>query len=630
MLRLLRVAEGPNEPSFHRRIRRARSTAQVSLAIAAFCWCPGPMAAHAQSPYTHLYVLGDSYADNGNVQNIPFTNGTYPSIGQSPSNSAAAHAFVAYPVWLQSLLGLSNDQVSNYAIGGSTSQELNVAGIPFSFPFQLAAISGRRFSPTDLVTISIGGNDALQASGSLLKEYGYGPDGTAFNASQATNLANQSTNNLSSAVKQLVGAGARNIVLAGFSSQSRLPIAQAAPYPGSLDVYAQTYYSGIQTTLAPLAQSGVRIFLFDEARMTLQVGTNLGLYGFQSYASNPGVPSLFQPDGVHFTSAGFLLEARYMANLVNAPNTVAAQANLGQIAVKGASDNTLRRLDANRDITPAAEGTLSLYASGDYFSGDVNNRYSADGFSYRASGPTIGAEYVFASNLLGGLSLNYFNPTANLNQQNGHIDLNAYQLMVYASLNYQSWYADLVLGYGYDDYRIERPGIIDTIDGRFGGNSYSASLRGGHMVDLAPFKIGPVIGLGYANSGIDHYSETGDPLLTFSVSQSNLERLTGSAGLQVRALPEIGEAKLNAYLSVTAEHDFLSGKRTLLSVESQAQGLPIYTTAPGFGDISYGKIAGGVTARLGGQLFGSLTSSGTFGGETKNDFSVGGQLALVF
>lgn len=630
MLQLLRSTVRPSRPLFRRRVSVAGSIVKIAIVAGAYWFPPAWMEAHAQTTFTRLFVFGDSYADNGNVQNIPFTAANYPSTGQSSAASAAIHPFVVYPVWLQSLLGLSNGQVSNYAIGGSTTQVLNVAGIPFSLPFQMAAISGRRFAPTDLVTLSIGGNDALYASGALRNEYGFGPTGTAFGTAQAISLASQSTSNASGAINQLVAAGARNLVIAGFSSQAGLPITQSAPHPGSLDVYAQNYFTGLQTALAPLASSGVRIFLFDEARMIQQIGANLGLYGFQSYANNPAVASLFQPDGVHPTSAGFLIEARYMTNLLGAPDTVAAQANLGQIALDNFFGSMFQRLDANRRLSVAGTRSLSVYMTGDYASGTANDRYGASGFNYQLGGATIGADYRLDPHLTIGGALNYLNPTADLNLGRGHIDLGAYQLGGYASLNSRSWFADLVLAYGYDSYRFDRPGIIDTIDGKTGGNSFGAGFKGGYLFDVSPFRVGPIIGLGYANSGVGRYTETGDPLLTFSVSQSNLEALIGSAGVQVRTSFAVGAAIFDTYLNLTAEHDFMGGDRTVLSVESQAPLLPIYTTVPGFGEATYGKVVGGISTRLGGQLLGGLNVAGTFGREAGNDFAINGQLMLAF
>ena len=61
----------------------------------------------------------------------------------------------------------------------------------------------------------------------------------------------------------------------------------------------------------------------------------------------------------------------------------------------------------------------------------------------------------------------------------------------------------------------------------------------------------------YANVRVNGYTEFGDPLLTMTVQGQNLEGLTGSAGAQFRAMLPAGSMPLNAFLNVTAEHDFL-------------------------------------------------------------------------
>lgn len=606
--------------------------------------------AYAQTQFTRLLVFGDSYADNGNFKNIPFTNSAYPSTGQSPSVSAASNPFVVYPVWLQSLQGMSNSQVQNYAIGGSTTEVMNVLGIPFSLPYELTRFSGQTIGRNDLVTLSIGGNDGLLASGALLAQYGVGPNGTAFGTPQAVALANAVTANASGAVKQLVAAGARNFVIAGFSDLSPLPLAAVVPQQASLSVYGQNYFTGLQSALAPLAPSGVRIFLFDDARFARQVGANLGAYGFQSYVNNPAVSSLFMPDGVHLTSAGFLLMARYMNNLLAAPDTVAAQADLGQVALNNFSGSIFQRLDANRAVNgrsaydaipspgfyrkaqaaPAVEQPLTVYMSGDYASGTRNDRYGATGFNYQLAGGTVGADYKVDPHLTIGAAFNYLNPTSNLSFGSGHINVDAYQFGGYASVNFPSWYTDLVVAYGRDRYRFDRPGIMDPVNGTTGGNSFSAAFKGGYLFDLASLRMGPIIGLNYTSTSVSPYTEAGDPLLTFRVSQSNLQSLIGSAGIQVRTSFSVGSTVLNPYLNLTAEHGFLGGDRTLLSIETQAPLLPIYTNVAGFGEAIYGQVAAGITSQFSDRLSGGVSLASTFARESGNAFAVNGQLKWAF
>ena len=264
--------------------------------------------ASAQSRYTGLTAFGDSYADSGinNFLRVLGNPSAYPTPGASPAVVASVNPYVAFPYWLQSQLGLSDGQVTNYAIGGSTTQVLNAYGVPVSLPYELTRFAGHTFGPGDLVAISIGGNDGLSASGAIYPLLGFGPTGQQFTSSAASALGVQSATNATAAVSQLAAAGARNVVFAGFSDFTALPQAAAAPFPGNLTLYSQTYFQSLQTDLAPLARSGVRIFLVDETRLIRQIGSSLGTYGFSTYQYvGAGTQSLFQPEGIHLTARGF-------------------------------------------------------------------------------------------------------------------------------------------------------------------------------------------------------------------------------------------------------------------------------------------------------------------------------------
>ncbi|MBB4425419.1 uncharacterized protein YhjY with autotransporter beta-barrel domain/phospholipase/lecithinase/hemolysin [Bradyrhizobium sp. CIR48] len=561
----------------------------------------GVTAAKAQSRYTSLTAFGDSYADSGiNAFFKLLANPSgYPSSGASPSAVASAYPYVAYPYWLQSQLGLANSQMTNYAIGGSTTQVLNPFGFPFSLPFQLSTWNGKPFGPNDLVTISIGGNDGLFASAAITPILGFGPTGQQFTSSAATALGNQTAANATAAVQQLVAGGARNIVFAGFSDLTALPTSAVAPLPSNLKLYSQVYFEGLQTNLAPLAQTGVRIFLFDGSRLARQIETNLGAYGFSSYQYvNPTTQSLYQPEGVHLTSLGFDVMARYLTNLISAPDTVAAQADVSQLVSASFAGSLFQRLDAFRTSTaltngpsnsfayaPAAgrgpvlktpgvgsqgitEQPLSVYMEGAHYSGSRGDRVGANGFDCEIEGGTIGAGYKLSPNILVGGAFNYSNPKVGLSHAAGHIAMDAYQFGGFASFNYTNWFADVVTTYGHNQYRLDRTGVLSPIQGSTAGETFSLGARGGYLFDVAQFRVGPIAGLNYGTSHINAYTETGDPLLTFTVSQPNLASLTGSAGVQVRLPLVFAAGLITPYVNLTAEHDFLSGDRTLLSIET--------------------------------------------------------------
>src|ERR1700693_5277722 len=176
-------------------MKSARNTA-VAWAMAA-ALLPLAGEARAQVVFTGVQALGDSYADNGNLFRILGV----PNPPQYPTGRFSGGT--NFVDTTSALLGIPP---SNFAIGGATTGTTNVVGpgIPgFTQEWQGLVASGKKFAPSDLLEISIGGNDArayYQGGGTLAGV----PAAATVSATQAL-----------AGINALVGAGARNLVFTG-------------------------------------------------------------------------------------------------------------------------------------------------------------------------------------------------------------------------------------------------------------------------------------------------------------------------------------------------------------------------------------------------------------------------------
>ena len=178
---------------------------------------------------------------------------------------------------LQSIYGLP--AATNYSIGGARTDNTNTlsptylsagygffptagtAGNPGPSEIQTFAATGTRFTDRDLIVLSIGGNDL-----SAIDFAGLTTD--AQKHALIVSSATTSAMNAVAGVEQLAGSRARNIawLSTGSSKWFPQPPEGAASTTFSVpqrDAWANTYYQQTQQLLEPLAQSGVRIFLFD-------------------------------------------------------------------------------------------------------------------------------------------------------------------------------------------------------------------------------------------------------------------------------------------------------------------------------------------------------------------------------
>jgi len=353
-------------PNREARARVARNSAGrrwlliFTIAIAAIAACQGPLLAQ---PFTGITDFGDSYADTGAAPGGAFRLLGFPCPAGPPTNPTCR--FSQGTNFVDSLQSIYNlPALTNYAIGGAQTGNTNVIPAPglTGFAQEVAKFvgSGGHFTPSDLIALSIGGNDQAQFT-------------SANTLAEIHALAVTSAQNAAAGVNQLIGLGAHNIawVSPGNPFYFPAPFGDPALTPAQRAEWAHTYYQQIQLLLAPAANSGTRIFLFDYETLQARIVANPAQYGFASAsgcqvalgtpgclaASSAVQNSYFYWDAIHPTSAGFALIARYMANQMDAPLTVAPQGDVAMSIANGFAGSVFGHLDAYRSFSSYGAGS---------------------------------------------------------------------------------------------------------------------------------------------------------------------------------------------------------------------------------------------------------------------------------
>jgi outer membrane autotransporter protein len=369
--------------------------------------------------------------------------------------------------------------------------------------------------------------------------------------------------------------------------------------------------------------------------------------------------SYFYFDTVHPTSAGFELIARYMQNQIDAPLTVAPQADVIHAATSNFASAILGQLDAYRTFgafgmgsasfaaamyvgrkTPAERGgsnkegpagdasRWAVWAQGNFSGGSGDRQFYSNGFDYDSPGLTAGIEYRATSFLRYGIAVSFADTDVDLAQQ-AHFDVSSLQAAAYVSVAYPNWFADALLAYGRHNFDTSRPGIIDTIRGETNGDTFTAAIKSGYLLNAGPVRVGPIAGLTYTSSRIEGYTETGDILLTMKVDDQNFDSLTGSAGVQVRFPSASAGSLYSPFINVTLEHDFLGSGRTITTTQVTTPLLPVLTPIEDR-DRTYGKLAGGLAVNISGNADFTLNAFSTFGRSDHNEFGVNAGIRVRF
>ena len=636
-------------PGRRRCLSFVAATAALISALA-----PAPVAAQS-TQFTGITGFGDSYADTGSAPGGAFRPLGFPCPAGPPTNPTCRFSNgTNFVDSLQSTYKLPS--LTNYAVGGAQTGNTNVIpGLP-GFADEVAAFvaSGRRFSSTDLIALSIGGNDQAQFnSGNTL--------------AQIHSMAVTSAGNAATGVQQLIERGAHNIawVSPGNPFYFPAPFGDPALTFAQREEWARTYFQQLQVLLSPAANAGTRIFLFDLETLQARIVANPGQYGFFSASSCQlalGIPgclaassavqnSYFYWDTIHPTSAGFALIASYMANQIDAPLTVAPQADVAMSIATGFANSIFGHLDAYRAFSSYGVGGVmnamaadmpakamrpaaptspwAVYGDVAYAGGSRDAQALLSGYNYNSVGGWIGVDYTINPEVRVGGMFSYAQPNVNLAVQNANYKIDAYQIGGYASYTRSNWFADALIAYGRQAFATSRQGVIDTINGSTNADTFTVAAKGAYLWDIGRFRVGPIAGLAYTNAQIAGYTETGDILLTNMVGRQTLENLTGSAGVQIRAPFTMWNGIYSPFVNVTAEHDFIGSARTLITTQVTTPLLPVLTPIDGRTG-TYGKVTAGLAAAISDKVSLNVAAVTTFARNDGNDYGISGGVKVRF
>jgi uncharacterized protein YhjY with autotransporter beta-barrel domain/phospholipase/lecithinase/hemolysin len=594
--------------------------------------------ASAQTAFTTIQAFGDSYADTGNLFKVIGPSPFYPTGRFSGGTNFVDTTSL--------LLGIPQ---ANFAVGGARTATGPIPNSGFTQVTQGFVASGKKIAPSDLVEISIGGNDA--------RSYYQGGGTLAGVNGAATVSANQAM----AGVNALVGAGARNIVFT-VGDVSQLPEAFGNPNATVGSAYSQSYNAQMQAALAGIARNGVRVELVDVALIGNLIKANPSRYGVANVGACPlacvGNPALqnqflFYFDGIHLTSLGFTILGEYIVNRLNAPLTLSAQGDLGMSSAMGFASTLFGKLDTFREMSlmssamnsyaaytkvpyvkapiAAPVNPWSFYMLGNGAFSDRQATVASNGFNLDSVGGTVGVEYRINNNAFIGGAFDYSNPKAKFFNSAGTTEANAYQFGAYGAWTNAHFFAQGLATFGWQNYRNSRPGVVDTITSNPDGTSFVAAGKVGYLFDVGRSQIGPIGGLTYARAKVNAYTEAGDPVLTLNVGQQTAETLIGSVGAQFRFPFLVSGRMINPYINLTMDDDFIGNGRIIQFGATSAPLIVNNWMVPNAtSQHIYGRVAAGVVAPVTNTIALTANVSQTFARQGGNDFYGNGGLKISF
>jgi len=574
-------------------------TARLALAAATALTAFGAPASAQQ--IDRIVAFGDSYADDDNFFQLA-------AIPPASTVIYTTGRFSGGTNYVDTLGQILQVPIDNFAIGGAQSgisntnnpfnwgftyevdQFLNVGPQSTIFPATTAP-----FRSTDLVTVSIGGNDARgyqQGGGTLV--------GASAAATVAAGLA---TGNLN----RLVAAGAPTIsFLAG--DTGRLPEIAGNPTGAAIRTsYSNTFNTSLQGTLSGYANNGVIVHYLDLNQVLNNINANPAAFGITNGLVCPIFPSptcvtnssgyLFYGDALHLTSDGFKIVARYVAAQLAAPLTMQAPSD----SAMNVGQQFGRTLTSRLDLSAPRDGDqpegFHAYVVGDAYSRTAGATLGNQHFASDTIGVTVGADYGFGSGVIG-IAGNYSKPKIKFGTGDADLEGHSYQIGAYGGFGVGGAFAQGYIGYGWDSHKFERAGVISDITSSPKGNHWIAGGKAGYLMSMGSVRVGPVVGLDYARAKVDGYTETGDAALTLNVGSARYSSLRGTAGAELRGDFGGGGVQFRPYIALVAEKELGSRGRSISFSQTDA---PIIVNRFNFDDVSkkiYGRGTIGATAQI--------------------------------
>lgn len=572
----------------------------------------------------NIVAFGDSYADDGNAFELGLVPA--PLLPLYPTQR-----FTGGVNYVDVLSELLDAPVENFAIGGATANPVflfevgtYIAGGGGVFP-----LVDPTLDESDLVTVSIGGNDA--------RAYGSLPGASVAGAAAASVPAVAAT---TAGLDTLVNAGASTIsFLAGDTGQ--LPEVAANPAVAAIrTAYSTAFNLGVQNALAGYAEDGVIVHYLDLSAVLANVEADpqaFGLTGITCPAFpnptcllNGGAGYLFYGDLLHPTSQGSAIIARYIVAQLNGPLILQGPSEAA-VATAFQFGRTLRnRADVAR--SPAAAGVegLEWFAIGDAFSRDLKETSSTDAADINGGGGTVGVSYRFG-NAVAGVAANYSRVRNEFSRDTARSKLRTWQIGAFAGFAGPALFAQGHVGYGNDDHDLRREGVVEDLDASPDGSHWVAGAKAGYLIDmtlpvLGPMRVGPVGSVQYVKAKVDDYSEDGDAALNLNVSSVTAKSFVGSIGAEVRRSFGEGPGALHVFSNTVIEKE-MSGEGD--TVRFAQQSAPIIVNRWDFADRSgkaYARFSTGGSVRVLDRLGLDFLVSSTTG--RKDGLDLSGQIGL--
>ncbi|MGC8553318.1 MAG: autotransporter outer membrane beta-barrel domain-containing protein [Phycisphaerae bacterium] len=257
------------------------------------------------------------------------------------------------------------------------------------------------------------------------------------------------------------------------------------------------------------------------------------------------------------------------------PFTVSLDAEME--SAKQQAQNSALSMDA------AAVPTSGAASQRNRFSGYVLGTITVDQLPENSGFPSqhfttgsllAGLDYRLTRNLMVGAIFNWGYTGATLDSYGSRQQSSSYTPGLVIGYKKKGFYANGLMSYTYNSYKINRNVASTTATGEPKSNEYDANLLTGYYFHVAKgLKAGPAVGLGYSHVNTGGSSETGSPF-DLTMGSQNTDSLRSLAGMQAlyTFMPPHISLPISVNFNAFWQHEYLNTSRAITSSFTQLGG----------------------------------------------------------
>jgi outer membrane autotransporter protein len=191
---------------------------------------------------------------------------------------------------------------------------------------------------------------------------------------------------------------------------------------------------------------------------------------------------------------------------------------------------------------------------------DIGSTDKFTGFQAEAVGAQFGADKVFGTNWIVGLSGAYSHSRLNFDESLGDADIDSFRVGPYATYYLDKFYVDSSVSFGYHLNKTRREittGINRTAEGHYNAYDLAAYVGGGYEFNVRQWIFSPTISAQYICYRNESFRESGAGAAGLNVDAQTQESLLTRFGIRLYTMAIVETMKLAPEFFVGYAHEFM-------------------------------------------------------------------------